>query len=292
MFFKKKVLNDNLFKIIQKKDRPKRYFLFLIGVFIVAISFNLFLVKSDVVYGISGIGIILKEMFGYNPSQVIFLGSIFLLFVSFLILGKEKSLNSVVGSLLYPCFIKLTENIGNYMDLSETDPTLIVLFGAIISGFGYGLIFKSGFTTGGTDIINQAISKHFKISLGTSMIIVDGLIVLSSLVVFGPTKLIYSLLSLYIISIITDKVILGISNSKAFYIITEHETEVKKFLINSLGHGVTVLDGRGGFTGNYQKVLMCIIPTKEYYIVKEAIGHIDPKAFFVVTDSYEVQGAA
>ena len=88
----------------------------------------------------------------------------------------------------------------------------------------------------------------------------------------------------------TDKVILGISSSKAFYIITEHETAVKKFILNNLSHGVTVLEGRGGYTGNNQKVIMCIIPTKEYFIAKEGIHEIDPEAFFLVTDSYEVYG--
>ena len=102
--------------------------------------------------------------------------------------------------------------------------------------------------------------------------------------------MLYSIISLYIISIMTDKVVLGISNSKAFYIITEHETAVKKFIMEHLSHGVTVLDGRGGFTGNHQKVIMCIIPTKEYYIAKEGIREIDPRAFFVVTDAYEVNG--
>ena len=81
-----------------------------------------------------------------------------------------------------------------------------------------------------------------------------------------------------------------ISQSKAFYIITEHESEVKKFILQNLSHGVTVLDGRGGYTGNHQKVIMCIIPTKEYFVVKEGIYAIDKNAFFVVTDAYEVLG--
>ena len=122
------------------------------------------------------------------------------------------------------------------------------------------------------------------------MFFTDGLIIVSSLFVFGFPKFIYSVISMYIISVMTDKVILGISSSKAFYIITEHETAVKKFIMNNLSHGVTVLDGRGGYTGNNQKVIMCIIPTKEYYVAKEGIHKIDPEAFFLVTDSYEVYG--
>ena len=166
----------------------------------------------------------------------------------------------------------------------------MILFGAVLSGLGLGLIFKSGFTTGGTDIANQIVSKHFKVSIGNSMLFTDGLIIFSSLFVFGWSKFIYSVISMYIISVMTDKVILGISNSKAFYIITEHETAIKKFILSNLAHGVTVLEGRGGYTGNNQKVIMCIIQTKEYFVATEGIRKIDPDAFFLVTDSYEVYG--
>ena len=164
--------------------------------------------------------------------------------------------------------------------------------GAALTGFGLGLVFKSGFSTGGTDILNQIVSKYFKMSLGNAMFFTDGLIIVCGIFVFGWTNFMYSILSLYIISIMTDKVVLGISNSKAFYIITEHETDVKRFITQYLNHGVTVFDVRGGYTGNNKKMIMCIIPTKEYYLFKEGISNIDPKAFFVVTDSYEVSGGA
>lgn len=292
IFKKKKLLDENIIKIIRGKDRFKRYSLFIIGVLLVAIAYNLFMLPSEVVYGVGGIGVILKKLFGIDPSITIMIGSILLLILSFILLGKEKTMNSVVGSLLYPVFVKLTENIGTYIKLTDTEPLIIVVFGAVISGFGLGMIFKAGFTTGGTDILNQIVAKYGKTSVGNAMFMTDGLIVASGIFVFGWTKVMYSVISLYIISIMTDKVILGISESKAFYIITEHETEVKKFILNHLSHGVTVLDGRGGFTGNHQKVIMCIIPTKEYFIAKEGIHAIDPNVFFVVTDAYEVSGGA
>ena len=140
------------------------------------------------------------------------------------------------------------------------------------------------------DVLNQIFAKYFKMSIGNAILCTDGLIIFSSLFVFCWDKFIYSIVNMYIISVMTDKVILGVSNSKAFYIITEHETSVKKFLLNGLSHGVTVLEGRGGYTGNNQKVIMCIVPTKEYFVVKEVIHEIDPEAFFLVTDSYEVYG--
>lgn len=289
MFFKKKT-EENILKKIYERGRLKRYTQFILGMIVTAISYNLFMLPSSVVYGVGGLGVMFKQLFNWSPSLVILIGSILLLILSFILLGTEKTKNSIIGSLLYPVFVSLTEWIPAYVNLSDADPLLIVVFGAVIAGFGLGLIFKSGFTTGGTDILNQIVSKYFKMSLGTSMFFTDGLIIASSVFVFGWTKLMYSIISLYIISIMTDKVILGISQSKAFYIITEHETEVKRYITNTLKHGITVLDGRGGYTGNNQKVIMCIIPTKEYFMVKEGIYQIDKEAFFIVTDAYEVSG--
>lgn len=293
MLFKRKHrLDENIIKEIYKKGRLKRWAEFLLGVLIVAIAYNLFLLPAKVVYGVGGLGIIFNSLFKIDPSLVILVSSIILLFLSLILLGKEETKKTVIGSLLYPVFVKLTSSVGQIVDLSNTDPLLIVLFGAVISGFGLGLIFKAGFTTGGTDILNQIVSKYFKMSMGNSMFFTDGIIILSSVFVFGWTKIMYSIISLYIISIMTDKVILGISNSKAFYIITDHEEEVKKFVLKHLSHGVTILDAKGGFTGQNQKVIMCIIPTKEYFIAKEGIHEIDSNAFFVVTDAYEVSGGA
>lgn len=293
MLFKRKHrLDENIIKEIYKKGRLKRWAEFLLGVLIVAIAYNLFLLPAKVVYGVGGLGIIFNSLFKIDPSLVILVSSVILLFLSLILLGKEETKKTVIGSLLYPIFVKLTSSVGQIVDLSNTDPLLIVLFGAVISGFGLGLIFKAGFTTGGTDILNQIVSKYFKMSMGNSMFFTDGIIILSSVFVFGWTKIMYSIISLYIISIMTDKVILGISNSKAFYIITDHEEEVKKFVLKHLSHGVTILDAKGGFTGQNQKVIMCIIPTKEYFIAKEGIHEIDSNAFFVVTDAYEVSGGA
>lgn len=292
MFFRKKnkVDDNTIIKNIYKKGRIVRYSQFLLGLLLVSCSFNIFLLPNDVVYGVGGVGVIFNKTQGINPSLIILIGSVLLLVLSFFLLGVKETKNSIVGSLLYPLFVQLTEPLTQYINLGHTEIIVQIIFGAVISGIGLGLIFKSGFTTGGTDILNQIFSKYFKTSLGKAMIFTDGIIIVCSLFIFGFEKFIYSLINMYIISIMTDKVILGISNSKAFYIITDNETSVKKFILNHLSHGVTVLEGRGGYTGNNQKVIMCIIPTKEYFIAKEGIHEIDPNAFFLVTDAYEVYG--
>ena len=292
MFFKRKnKIDDNsIMKAIYKKGRMLRYAQFLLGIMLVASAFNIFLLPNDVVYGVGGIGVILNKTKGINPSIIILISSLILLILSLFLLGKKETKNSIIGSLLYPLFVELTNPLVQYVNLGHTEIIVQIVFGAVISGIGLGLIFKSGFTTGGTDILNQIFAKYFKTSMGKAMIFTDGLIILISLFIFGFEKFIYSLINMYIISVMADKVMLGISKSKAFYIITDNETSVKKFILNHLSHGVTVLEGRGGYTGNNQKVFMCIIPTKEYFIAKEGIHAIDPNAFFLVTDAYEVYG--
>lgn len=281
---------ENILKEIYKENRIRRYALFISGIFLVAMAYNLFILPNDIVYGVGGLGVMLYRCFGIDPSLVILVGSILLLILSYFMLGREKTRNTVIGSLLYPVFVKITLPLVSYIDLGTTETIVAVIFGAVISGFGLGLVFKAGFTTGGTDILNHIVSKYFKVSIGKSMIFTDGLIVFASIFVLGFQNFIYSIVSMYIIGIMTDKVILGISESKAFYIITEHETDIKRYIMDNLQHGVTILDGRGGYTGNYLKVIMCIIPTNEYFVIKEGILKIDPKAFFLVTDAYEVSG--
>lgn len=292
MLFKKRKSEKLILEQIYSKTRLIRYSQFIIGLLLVSVAFNAFILPNDIVYGVSGIGVILNKTLNISPSLVILIGGIALLILSFIVLGKEKTKNSIVGSLLYPVFVELTSWIVKYIDLGSTETVVVVLFGAVISGVGFGLIFKSGFTTGGTDILNQIVSEKAKVSIGKSMIFTDGVIIVSSLFVFGWQKFIYSIINMYIISVMTDKVILGISSSKTFYIITEKEDEVKKFILDYLSHGITVLEARGGYTNSKQKVIMCTIPTKEYFKAKEGIHAIDKEAFFIVTDAYEVYGGA
>lgn len=282
--------NKNIKEYLYEKELGIRYFQFIMGVILVAIAFNLFILPCNIVFGISGIGVILNKSMGINPSIVILIGDGLLLLLSFLVLGKEKTRNTVLGSILYPIFVQLTAWIPEYVEISMSEPLVVALFGAVVSGFGYGLIFKSGFTTGGTDILNQIVSKYGKMSLGNAMLFTDGVILGLGVFTFGVTKVLYSVINLYIISLMTDKVMLGISSTKSFYIITSKEKEMQKFIIEELGHGVTVLEGKGAFSGHKQAVLMCVIPTREYFLAKEGIHEIDNNAFFVVADAYEVKG--
>lgn len=291
MKFLRSKKTDLILQKIYEKSKVKRFFQFLLGSFIVAGAFNLFFSPNNLVPGgMSGASVILNSLFGWENSLVILVGSGILLIASYFLLGWEKTRGSILGSLLFPVCVKLTSNIGAYIDIDSSQLLLTTLFGAVLYGFGAGMIFKAGYTSGGTDILNQILSKYLHISIGNSILLSDGLIVFSSAFVFGINKLMYSLIILYIVSFITDRVILGISDSKAFYIITDEEEKVKDYILKYLNHGVTVFNAKGGYKKEKQTVLMCVLPTKEYYKLKEGLHEIDPDSFFVVTDAYEVFG--
>ncbi len=276
---------------IDNKSKFKRYAQFCLGCLLVAISFNLFLAPNDLVPGgVSGFSVIINHLLGINKSIIILGLSLLLLILSYIFLGKNKTRGSILGSLLFPLFVEITSNISEIIQIDTSQLLLSAVFGGILYGFGAGIIFKAGFTTGGTDILNQIISKYAKVSMGKSMLICDGTIVLLSGIVFGPTKLMYSVIILYLISYMSDRVILGISDSKAFYIVTDEEKKIKEYVIKYLNHGVTVFNAKGGYKKEKQTVLLCVLPTKDYYKLKEGIHEIDPDAFFVVTDAYEVFG--
>ena len=289
-WFSKK--NDlKILKKINSKSSVKRHIQLVIGCLLIATSYNLFLVPNNIVAGgVAGFAIIINHLFNIDNSLIILIGSIFLLILSYFLLGKEKTKATILGSLLFPICVNLTKNIGNIIDIDTNQLLLISVFGGVVYGFGAGLIYKAGFTTGGTDIINQILSKYLKISMGNSMLYCDGTIVLLTAFVFGPTQFMYSIIILYVISYMSDRVILGVSDSKAFYIVTEEEEKIKEYILKYLNHGVTVFNAKGGYAKENQKVLMCVLPTKDYYKLKEGIHEIDPHSFFVVTDAYEVFG--
>lgn len=269
----------------------KRYIILLIGLFLYAFAYNLFLKPNSIVAGdVDGIANIFKEII--NPNLLITILCIILLILSFPLLGVKTTIGSIIGTLVFPIFVTLTSDISSYIKIDSDDLLLVAVVAGVIRGVGYGLTFKMGFTTGGTDILNQIVAKYMHTSIGNAMLIVDGSIVLVGGFVFGWTNMLYAIIVLYILSIITDKIMLGISKSKAFYIITSEEDKVKDYIMNKLGHGVTIFPVKGGYTKEKQKMLMCVIPTREYYKLKEGISEIDNESFFVITDAYEVKGGA
>ena len=144
-FRRKKV--DNIVENVKKRNAPKRYLMLIIGCFILAFSFNLFFLKYNIVcFGVSGVSIVLSK-FGVNPSTFILIANIFLMVVSYIVLGKESTKNQLIGALLYPLFIEFTGMFTGYIDLGNTEMVVIAVLGGVFAGIGSGLIYKSNFSS-------------------------------------------------------------------------------------------------------------------------------------------------
>lgn len=289
-----KIFDTNLSTIINeinKKNYPQRFCFMLFGMFLAAISFNLFFEPYNIVTGgTSGLSLIARELFGIDPALFILLASIILVIISFIFLGVSTTLKTIVGILMFPLFVKATSHLSDLINIETNSLFLISIFGGVIGGFSSGIILKNGFSAGGTQIINQIMVKYLKISMGNASLILNTIIIIGASFVFGIPKSLCAIISLYISSIVTDRVILGISDKKVFYIITQKNDEIKEYIIKNLSHSISEIDAKGGFTNQFKKVLMCIIPTREYFMLKDVVMTIDKDAFFLIIDTYEVVG--
>ena len=205
-------------------------------------------------------------------------------------LGFKDSLLSTIGALTYTAFVYVTADLPELIDFSFDNILLYVLAAGLVGGFGEALVYKAGFTTGGTSIPAKIIQNKFKIPLGKVIRYISLVVIVGGGLTFGYTAIMYSLIIMYISSELVDRIMLGISDSKTFFIQTTKEEDVKEFILNEIASGVTEFETRGAFTNKKKKMLMCVVSTEKYSFLKSAIEEIDPHAFIVVSDCYEVYG--
>ena len=281
---------NKIMEVIHKKNIFKRYIMLLTGCLIVAFAFNLFFLRYNIVcFGVSGISIVLSK-FGVNPSVFIMSANLFLLIISYFFLGIDDVKNQIVGALVYPIFVELTLKVTSLINFNDLEMIVIAVIGGVLAGVGYGLIYKSGFSTGGTDVIGNLICKYSKISMGSAMMFVNVSIIIIGKLVFSWEIVMYAIVVAYLISVATDKILLGISNSKAFYIVVDKDKDdfVNEFLLSLPGVGCTIIDASGGYSNDKQTLILAVAPTKMYFVIKEGLKEIDKNIFYLVCDSYEV----
>ncbi len=280
-------------EIINEKNLVGRYFILLLCLFLSAILFNIFLLPTNLVIGgVNGVAVLLHHLFDFDPSLVILLISISMLIFSFFFLGLEKTMGSLVATIVYPFFVSITAPIVVRFHVDSNELLLLSLIIGVISGITNGLVYRVGFSNGGLNIINQILYKYFHISYSKSSFVINGLIVFLGGIYIGFNMVLYAILILYINSLIMDRVMLGISRNKAFYIVTQEDEKIKNFIIEELHHSATVFDVKGGFLEKRKRVILAVVPTQEYFTLKEAIKMLDPAAFFVASDAYQTEGGS
>ena len=266
---------------------------FVLGIFLYALCFNLFLIPNElVVSGFSGVAIVTQKLFGWNNQVFIYITNFILLWVSFIFLKLETTKKNIVGSIMFPLMITLTLPMANFLNekLIRDDFLIILLFSIILYGVSSGLIYRSGFSTGGSDIIMQIINKYIKVGESKSMIFANSIIIFIGMLVFGFNKGVYSFIILITSTYFIDKIMFGISDSKVFYIYTKKVRKIKKLILQDFKTGLTIIPSRGGYSLKKGHMIMCVVSNQDYYIFKEKILEIDPNAFLIINKCYEVNG--
>lgn len=277
------------------------YSLIIIGSFILASGFVLFITPHKIVPGgVFGISIVIhyltENMLAWAPGgfPIGLMGLILnipLTIIGIKILGPRFGIKTIIGFFLTSAFIDGITLVRGGHALVEGDPLLSAIFGGVLIGFGLGLIFNAKATSGGSDIIAMIFAKYTRLPVGQLIIYVDSVIVLVGLVAFGDWRIpLYSWIVLFITGKVIDVTMQGISYDKTLFIISDQYEQIRIKIIEDLNRGGTFISGKGMYNGAEKTIIFTVVNRREVAILQEFIHQIDPKAFVTVFNAHEILG--
>lgn len=264
----------------------------LIGCFIFSIGIYVFVNPAKIAPGgVSGMSIVIHHLFPFLPLGTLnFIINVPLLILSWLFLGRMLTIKSLRSILLVTVMIDI---ILPMMIPAYTGNRLLgSLFGGLLVGVGIGIIFTSGSTTGGTDIMSYLIKlKRPHVSIGRAFLIIDSLILLSSIYVFRDLESgMFGMISLFCTSRVVDSILYGTDKGAIVYVISKHTEQIADVILNDMNRGVTFLNGRGGYSGDEQNIIFCAVRRNEFPKLKNIALHADPNAFIIIGEFDEIIG--
>ncbi|GFZ32812.1 membrane protein [Clostridium zeae] len=260
------------------------------GCFISSLGINLFLTHAKLLSGgATGVALIIQYLKGFNAGFSVFLINLPLFIISYIKLDKKFTMYSALGMVSLSVSLIITSPFSKIIVLD--DILLYCIYGGVLCGIGYGLVFSRNGSTGGTDIITMLIRKKYSnFNIGKLGFTLNLVIVAVGAFFFGIPKALYTLISMFIQSYVLDVMVRGLSRKNLLLILTEREEDVINYIINDLHRGVTSLFAEGEYTHDRKKMLYCIVTTRQMIELKNTIHLVDPKAFVTIIDISEVRG--
>ncbi|MCR6514691.1 MAG: YitT family protein [Clostridium sp.] len=277
-----------------KLIRSKRFYvdvvLIFVGCLIAALGVNLFLTHAQLLSGgATGIALMFEYITGVQAGIVVFILNVPLFIISLFKLSKKFTLYSGVGMLSLSIALILTKPLSNIIEIN--DILLYCVYGGVLCGIGYGIVFLRNGSTGGTDIITMLIRKKYSnFEIGKLGFALNLLIIVVGAIIFGIPKALYTLVSIFIQGVVLDKVLRGLNSKNLLLILTNKEEAVIDYIMSDLNRGVTSLISEGEYTHSKRKMLYCILTTNEMLRLKRKLMKIDPSAFITIVDVSEVKG--
>lgn len=264
-----------------------------IGIILIALGLIWFLEPNTIAPGgVTGLAIVIERLTGVPIYITNLIINIPLFIIGILVLGKGAGIKTAYGTLGLSFFLVVFSNI-EFTNVPATEDALLAsIFGGVIVGVGIGLLFKSGGSTGGTDLAGAILNKFFpSLSAAKLMMLVDICVITLAGIVNGKIETaLYSSVCLYIMVKAADFIVEDLNYSKSFYIISKKPEEISKRIINELERGVTSLQGKGMYSGQEKDVLMCVVNRAQVQKVKKIVSEIDPDAFVMLNTTHEVIG--
>jgi uncharacterized membrane-anchored protein YitT (DUF2179 family) len=266
----------------------KEILMITLGTVLAAAGFKIFLVPNMIAAGgVSGVATILYYLFKLPIGLVIIVLNIPLFILGIKFMGKAFAMKTLYSLALYSALAEVIDVRG-----IEGDMFIAAVYGGILVGVGLGLVIKADATTGGTDMAAKILNHRFKnIGVSAFVFFVDFFVIFASGVFFSPVSALYAIASLYISTKMMELLLEGLHKAKAFFIITEKSEEVSQMILTKLERGVTLLYGRGMYTGERRDVLLCIVERlSEVENIKKEVRALDERAFVIAADIKEVLG--
>ncbi len=268
------------------------YGLIISGALIVAAGYVYFITPYKILPGgVYGIAIIIHHSWGLPVGMTALVFNIILLGIGLKLLGPRFGVKTFTALVLTSVFVDIGGYYTGFEPLVEDDALLSSVFGGLLVGAGVGMLFRSRASTGGSDLLAMIISKYRHMPVGQLMIMIDSVVILAGLVVFGDWTIpLYSWILIFIMGKVVDVVLQGLSYEKTLFIISDFHGLIKQKLIRDLGRGGTYIAGEGMFGGKKKKIIFTSVTRRELALLQDYIHQVDPDAFMTVIEANEVLG--
>ncbi len=267
----------------------KELILLTIGSLLFALGVTAFSLPNELSEGgVIGLTIISYYLFGWSTGIVNFVLNAILLVVGYKFFSRKTTIYTIVVITLSSLFLSWTEGI---VATPHNDTLLAALFSGVFVGIGLGLIFRAGGTSGGSAILAQLAHQFLGWSVGKGMLLIDFLVIAGGYFVIGAEKSMYTLVAVFIGARVIDFVIEGLNRRTAVTIISDNQQDIREQIMQKMARGVTIIDGRGGYTNNRKEILYVVINKPEVVRLKSVVASVDPNAFVVIHDVRDVLGS-
>lgn len=262
------------------------YAALIFGSFIFAIGINYFAIPNMLSEGgVIGITIITYYLFEWSPGLVSFIINLALVAIGYKFFSKRTIIYTVITIIFSSIFLELTKNWGEQLG---SDTLLAALFAGLFVGGGLGMIFRVGGTSGGATTVARMLQQWLGWSVGKAMLVIDISVILLSAFVIGKEKAMFTLVAVYVGAKVIDKIVDGADDRKAVMIISKHQEDIRRELLTTMGRGVTILDGRGGYTLEKQAILYIIINQTEIVQLRRILERVDEDAYVTINNVQEI----